>query len=174
MTSASLIAIVLELFAMPFFGALSDRFGRRTIYIFGAAVAMLATFPVFALVYYRLDDYVWIGMVAALAIGHSAMYGPQAAFYSEFFPTSVRASGVSFIQQIGALIGSVGTLAAGWLLAVAHGAPWALAAFIVIACLISIVGTALLPETAPRLERWRDLVRDFGPDRPGAMPSHGA
>ncbi|WP_245464187.1 hypothetical protein [Rhizobium sp. NXC24] len=70
----------------------------------------------------------------------------------------MRASGVSFIQQIGALIGSVGTLAAGWLLALLNGAPWALAGFIALGCAITIACIAALPETAPRLGRWKDLV----------------
>jgi MFS family permease len=161
MTSASLVAIVLELISMPFFGALSDRIGRKPVYMFGATCVLLATFPAFALIYYRMDSYIWIGLAAALALGHSAMYGPQAAYFSEFFPTPIRASGVSFIQQIGALIGSVGTLAAGWLLEVAGGAPWALAGYIGLGCIITIACTAALPETAPRLGKWKDLVSGF-------------
>ncbi|UWU25208.1 MHS family MFS transporter (plasmid) [Rhizobium sp. CB3060] len=158
MTTASLIAIVLELVCMPFWGALSDRIGRKPVYILGASTVLLASFPTFALVYYRVDSYIWVGLTSALAIGHSAMYGPQAAYFAEFFPTRVRASGVSFIQQIGALIGSVGTLAAGWLLALLNGAPWALAGFVALGCAITIACTAALPETAPRLGRWKDLV----------------
>ncbi|WP_245464186.1 MFS transporter [Rhizobium sp. NXC24] len=80
MTTASLIAIVLELVCMPFWGALSDRIGRKPVYILGASTVLLASFPTFALVYYRVDSYIWVGLTAALAIGHSAMYGPQAAY----------------------------------------------------------------------------------------------
>ena len=111
MTTASLIAILVELVTLPLFGLMSDRIGRKPVYLFGAACVLIATFPVFGLVYARMDGLIWLGLVAALALGHSAMYGPQAAFYSELFPTKVRASGVSFVQQIGALIGSAGTLA---------------------------------------------------------------
>ena len=173
MTTASLIAILLELVTLPIFGALSDRIGRRPVYIFGAVCVLLATFPAFAAVFYRADDLIWIAVAAALAMGHSAMYAPQAAFYSEFFPTPVRASGVSFIQQIGALIGSVGTLGAGWLLEVGHGAPWALATFIAGACVITIIATAILPETAPRLGKWKDLVSGFVPERGDSLHKQG-
>lgn len=158
MTTAMLVAILLELVTLPLFGALSDRIGRKPVYLFGAACVLIATFPVFGLVYARMDGLVWLGLVAALAIGHSAMYGPQAAFYSELFPTKVRASGVSFVQQIGALIGSAGTLAAGWLLEVGDGTPWYLCAYIALGCVITLLCARALPETAPRLSRSEDLI----------------
>ena len=148
--------------------------GRKPVYMFGAACVLLAAFPAFALIYYRMDSYIWVGLAAALALGHAAMYAPQAAFYSEFFPTPIRASGVSFIQQIGALIGSVGTLAAGWLLEIANGAPWALAGYIGLGCIITIACTAALPETAPRLGRWKDLVSGLSGERVGGEASLGA
>jgi len=158
MTTASLIAILLELATLPLFGALSDRIGRKPVYLFGAACVLIATFPVFGLVYARMDGLIWLGLIAALALGHSAMYAPQAAFYAELFPTRVRASGVSFVQQIGALIGSAGTLAAGWLLEVGGGTPWYLCAYIALGCAITLICTRALPETAPRLSRGEDLI----------------
>ncbi|WP_230983154.1 MFS transporter [Inquilinus limosus] len=158
MTTAMLIAILIELVTLPLFGLLSDRIGRKPVYLFGAACVLIATFPVFGLVYARMDGLIWLGLVAALALGHSAMYGPQAAFYSELFPTKVRASGVSFVQQIGALIGSAGTLAAGWLLEIGDGTPWYLCAYIALGCVITLICAAKLPETAPRLSRREDLI----------------
>ncbi|MGO1078087.1 MFS transporter [Inquilinus sp. CA228] len=158
MTTAMLVAILLELVTLPLFGALSDRIGRKPVYLFGAACVLIATVPVFGLVYARMDGVIWIGLAAALALGHSAMYGPQAAFYSELFPTKVRASGVSFVQQIGALIGSAGTLAAGWLLEVGDGTPWYLCAYIALGCVITLLCARALPETAPRLSRRADLI----------------
>ncbi|WP_051249497.1 MFS transporter [Inquilinus limosus] len=158
MTTATLIAILLELVTLPLFGALSDRIGRRPVYLFGAAVVLAATFPLFGLVYARMDGLIWLGLVTALALGHSAMYGPQAAFYSELFPTRVRASGVSFVQQIGALIGSAGTLAAGWLLEISGGTPWYLCAYIALGCVITLACARALPETAPRVSRSEDLI----------------
>lgn len=79
------------------------------------------------------------------------MYGPQAAFFAELFPTRLRAIGISFVQQIGALIGSVGGLAAGWLLVPGNGTPWLLAGYVVFVGFVTLACTFLPPETAPRV-----------------------
>jgi MFS family permease len=150
MTEASLIAILGELVALPLFGLLADRIGRRPVYLGGAILNLVLAAPMFALVYYRLDSLVWLGLVGTLSIGHAAMYGPQAAFFAELFPTGIRASGIAFVQQIGALLGSVGGLAAGWLLQIDAGKPWVLVAYILAVSVITMVATWLLPETAPR------------------------
>jgi MFS transporter, MHS family, shikimate and dehydroshikimate transport protein len=62
----------------------------------------------------------------------------------------MRASGISFVQQIGALLGSVGTLAAGWLLALGGGTPWLLCSYIVVIALITLASVVGLPETLGR------------------------
>jgi MHS family shikimate/dehydroshikimate transporter-like MFS transporter len=151
-TTVTLIAILVELPTLLLFGALSDRLGRRSVYLFGAVVSALLTFPIFALVYDNQTAYLWLGFVGIIAVGHSAMYGPQAAFFAELFPTGVRASGVSFVQQIGALIGSVGALAAGWLLQAGGGTPWLLCTYVVATCVITVISVLALPEPSRDLE----------------------
>ncbi|MBV9653956.1 MAG: MHS family MFS transporter [Acetobacteraceae bacterium] len=151
MTTATLIAILIELGMIPVFGAFSDKIGRRPVYLLSALLNVVLAFPVFWLVYADREALIWLGLVGVIALGHSAMYGPQAAFFAELFPTRLRATGISFVQQIGALIGSVGGLAAGWLLAVGNGTPWLLAGYVVFVGLITLACTGLLFETAPRI-----------------------
>jgi MHS family shikimate/dehydroshikimate transporter-like MFS transporter len=138
MTTATLVAILIELGMIPLFGAVSDRIGRQPVYLAGALLNVMLAFPVFWLVYTDRQSLIWLGLVGVIALGHSAMYGPQAAFFSELFPTRLRATRISFVQQIGALIGSVGGLAADWLLAFGDGTPWLLAGYVVFVGLVTL------------------------------------
>jgi MFS family permease len=96
-----LIGGSVHLFATVLFGGLSDRIGRRPVYLGGALGLAVFAFPFFWLIGKGTDAGVW----AAIAIGmvtHAAMYGPQAAFLSELFGTRVRYSGASLGYQLAA------------------------------------------------------------------------
>lgn len=149
MINGTLIAILCELVTLPMFGALTDRLGRRPVYLFGALVCMLVSIPAFGMIFYKMNDWIWLALVVALAVGHSAMYATQAAFFSELFPTRIRASGVSVIQQFGALFGSGLGLLAGWLLAAGGGTPWYYCGYLLVNLVITVLGVSMLPETAP-------------------------
>lgn len=89
-----LIASALQLFAIPAFAGLSDRLGRRPVYLAGAMFLGLFAFPFFWLVDSGVPALIWL----ALALGMTAiaaMYGPQAAFFAELFGTNVRYTGAS-------------------------------------------------------------------------------
>jgi MFS transporter, MHS family, shikimate and dehydroshikimate transport protein len=98
-----LIAAVFELFAMLGCGALSDYVGRRPVYLFGAAWSAVFAIPFFLLVNTRETVLIWLAVVG-LALGHSAMYGPQASFFSELFGTRVRYSGASLGYQLASVL----------------------------------------------------------------------
>jgi metabolite-proton symporter len=102
--NAVLIGSAVQLFLIPAFGALSDRFGRRPVYFAGAAGAAVWVFAFFPL----LDTERWWLIVLAASGGlffHALMYGPQAAFISEQFGTRVRYSGASLGYQLAGIFG---------------------------------------------------------------------
>ena len=142
-----LIASALQFFAIPFFGALSDRVGRRPVYLGGAIFLALFAFPFFWMLGTKDNVIIWLAIVIGL-VAHSAMYGPQAAFFSELFSTSVRYSGASLGYQLAApLAGGLAPLIAMGLLDVSGGKPWPIALYLIGMAVITIISVCLAAET---------------------------
>ena len=92
-------------------GMLSDRFGRRTIYGAGAAVAIVWVWVMFPLLESKTELAILVAIVGGLSI-HAFMYGPQAAFIAERFPTHVRYAGSSLAYTLGGVFaGGIAPLA---------------------------------------------------------------
>jgi MFS family permease len=100
-----LIGCALECLALPFFGALSDRIGRRRVYIGGMVFQALLAYPFFLMLDSKQAGLIWLAISFGLALGHGSVYAAQAAFFSELFTTRVRYSGLSLVHQFGALLG---------------------------------------------------------------------
>jgi metabolite-proton symporter len=144
-----LAASAVELVTIPAFGALSDRLGRRPVYMLGAIWTGLFAFPFFWIADTRSSGMILLGLLLALNLGHAAMYGPQAAFFSELFGTSVRYSGASLGYQLSsALAGGLAPLIAEELLGLSHGRPWSVALYLIASALISLVSVYLAAETS--------------------------
>jgi metabolite-proton symporter len=140
---AVLAASVLSFFTIPFCGHLSDRIGRRRMYLLGAAVM-----GVFGFVYFFLLDTgnpVWIFIAIVLSlVPHDMMYGPQAALIAEAFTGRLRYSGASLGYQLASVIaGGPAPLIAAALFA-HYGSGYAVAIYIAVCAVVSLVSAAML------------------------------
>jgi MHS family shikimate/dehydroshikimate transporter-like MFS transporter len=146
--NAILVASAAQFIAVPCFGALSDRVGRRPVYIFGAVFTALFAMPFFLLVETQSPALITLAMVLAIAVGHAAMYGPQAAFFSELFGTRVRYSGVSLGYQLASpFAGGLAPIIAALLLKWSDGNPWPVAVYLVFTSLITLTAIRFAKET---------------------------
>jgi len=150
--NAVLIASAVELALIPLLGALTDRVGRRPVYLAGAVGMGLWIWPFFRLADSRSFGLLTVATVVGVGF-HAAMYAPQAAFVSELFATRVRYSGAS----IGAQVASIAAGAPAPLIAIAlleeYGSATPIALYVTLA--VAVTALTLL---AARETRGRDLA----------------
>lgn len=145
--NAVLIGSAVQLLAIPAFGALSDRWGRRPVYLAGTVFLLLFAFPFFWLVGTKEPLFVVLAVVVGL-LGHAAMYGPQAAFFSELFGTRVRYSGASLGYQLASpLAGGLAPLIATALLEWSGGDAAPIAWYLIGMAVITLVSVWCAEET---------------------------
>jgi len=142
-----LIGAALELAAIPLFGALSDRVGRRPVYLFGAVVTAVFAYPLFWLIDTGSTAALWAAIAIAFVLSHAAMYAPQAAFLAELFGTRVRYSGASLGAQLASVFaGALAPLIATALLREGYRGG-AIALYVAGLAAITIVSVLLASET---------------------------
>jgi metabolite-proton symporter len=145
--NAVLIGSACQLALIPFFGALSDRVGRRPVYAAGAVASALWAFAFFPLLSTRSTVVIVLATIVALAT-HAAMYGPQAAFIAELFSTKLRYSGASMGYQIAGVLGGGIAPLVSIALAQSFGTPFAVSFYVLAMVVLTLVALAVAPETA--------------------------
>ncbi|MGX1908137.1 MFS transporter [Streptomyces phaeochromogenes] len=166
--NAVLIASAVHFAVIPLWGALSDRVGRRPVYLLGAAGIGLWMFPFFSLI----DTGSFGNLILAVTVGlvlHGAMYAPQAAFFSEMFATRMRYSGAS----IGAQFASVAAGAPAPLIATAlladYDSSTPISLYVIGAVVLTLIAVGVAKETRHR--DLADVAGEAGPDTEAAKAS---
>jgi MFS family permease len=144
---ALMLAFTIELFTIVGFAALSDRIGRRPVYLFGALCGVAFAFPFFWMVETR--QWIWIALafIIARAVVTAAMFGPQAAYFAELFPPQRRFAGFAFARETGSLLaGGPAPFLAAWLVAMS-GSWWPVACYAALLAGLTALSIWVGPET---------------------------
>lgn len=156
-----LIGAAFQFLLIPAVGALSDRIGRRPLYLVGAVGVAVWSFFFLDLASSESSGQVLLAVVVGLFF-HSLMYAPQAAFFSELFGTSVRYTGASVGYQLASIFaGALAPIIAVKLLDTGDGDnTLAVALYVSLASVITIVAVLFAKETRGSSMRHDRVVRD--------------
>jgi MHS family shikimate/dehydroshikimate transporter-like MFS transporter len=154
---------------LVFFAWLSDRIGRRPVYIFGALFSAACAFPFFLMVGTLNPVLIALAFIIEMGIGSGAMFGPQAVYFAELFGPRLRYSGFAFARELGSIIaGGPAPLIAATLVAWMAGAPWGVCFYVIAMCLITAFAVWCGPETY-KSDIHADDVQDTEADRVSAF-----
>ena len=143
--TAVLAASVVSFVSIPVFGHVSDRIGRKNMYLIGAVVTGVFGFIYFAMVDTGSLPIIFFAIILSL-VPHDMMYGPQAALIAESFTGRLRYSGASLGYQLASIIaGGPAPLIAAWLFGTYRSAT-AIAIYIAACAVISVVATVLMTD----------------------------
>ncbi|MET4639534.1 MFS transporter [Mycetocola sp. 2940] len=148
-TAASLLAIFVTFTA----GALSDKVGRKPLYIAGCLAAMAFAFPMYLLTNDAVPALVVLTFILGIGIIHATLTGVQGSLLTEQFGTTTRTSGASMGYQIAASVGGFAPLIAALMVG---AVGWPGASFVVLlAATIGLIGILTTRETWGKAERRR-------------------
>ncbi len=129
---------------IPLAGWLSDRIGRRRMYLSGVVATAFFAFAYFWLLGLS-SGAVFLAIAASLLV-HSMMYGPQAALIAESFTGRLRYSGASIGYQLTAIVaGGPAPIVAAYLLR-ETGTAYSIAGYVAVCCVISVIATLMLKD----------------------------
>lgn len=149
--------------SLPICGILSDRIGRRRLFAAAGLLIGILSFPSFWLMDSKDPILIWIAITVPLGIIFGAVYGPEAALFSELFDTRVRYTGISFVYQFSGIFASGLTpIIATALLPLGNNRPWLICGYMLVVSVISAVSVLAMQET-----HRRDILKDISVRAPG-------
>src|SRR5438105_6264183 len=158
--AAVLCAAFVSFFSIPVFGHMSDRIGRRRMYLAGAIVTFFFGFAYFGMLHSGSMAWIFIAVILSL-VPHDMMYGPQAALIAEAFTPRLRYSGASLGYQLASIIaGGPAPLIAAALFAHYH-TGYAIAWYVGACAVVSVIATLLLPDYTNK-----DVTAEYDEARP--------
>ncbi len=147
--SGVIAGCLLSFFVTPFSGYLSDRIGRKRMYLLSAICMGVFGFLYFALLNSLVPGLIFIGIMLSFAV-HGLLYGPQAALIAELFTPRLRYSGCSLGYHLAAVTGGGPAPLIATALLAATGSGYAIAGYIAVCAIVSIIATALMPDFTNR------------------------
>ncbi|MDN7943176.1 MFS transporter [Burkholderia multivorans] len=148
MLAGVIVSMSIELFAMLLWGRLSDRIGRKPVYLIGALGLVVIAFPFFWLIDTKVPALIWLAFLLGNAICHGAMIGTQPSLMGELFSTEVRYSGMALGHEVASVFaGGLAPMLATALLAHYHAA-WPVALMMMGMGFITVIALAFTRETA--------------------------
>jgi len=150
MLTGVMIAMIVEMAAMLLWGKLSDRIGRKPVYMIGAVSLAFMAFPFFWLLNTHSTPLIWLALVLGTAVCHGAMIGTLPSLVGELFSTEVRYSGVALGHEVASIFaGGLSPLIATALLARYH-AYWPVSVFLIALALVTVITLKYTHETRAR------------------------
>jgi metabolite-proton symporter len=164
--TALMFSTTVQLFTVPLFGWLSDKLGRRPVYMLGAVLSGLAVFPFFTMMQTKELVFMYAALFIVSPIAKTMMTSAQSPWLAEMFPSRIRYTGFALAREVTSPIaGGIAPLIAVALLAAGNGSPHLVAWYVVCLAAISAMSVYLGPET-------RDVSLTAGASStPGATPA---
>ncbi|GAB2892494.1 MFS transporter [Paralcaligenes ginsengisoli] len=146
-------AAIVMCFFIPYFGAVSDKYGRTRTYFWGSLITAFSALPAFWFMTNYSDHVmvVWLSIIIPFGIFYASIYGPEAALFCELFDTKVRYTGISFVYQFSGIFASgITPLIATALLKTNDGRPWHIVLYVIFSGVVSAYSAWLIGRSANR------------------------
>jgi len=145
---ALMFSTAAQLITVPLFGWVSDKIGRKPVYMLGAVLSGLAVFPFFKMLQTRNLVLMYVALFMVSSLAKTMMTSAQSPWLAEMFPSRIRYSGFALAREVTAPIGGgIAPLIAIALLSAGNGSPHLVAWYVVALAIITTVSVFLGPET---------------------------